>query len=353
MIARAAAYGFINAKLRARISKILPQEFFMRMARARSFIEAVGMLRETVYADVDRVYSQTGDLLLAELELHREEMAVVSELGHYGTDDTRVFASVVVQQYEVENLKNAIRLWFERAVRGRSVEQKVPYVMRRGTAHAIDFDALINAADLSVTASVLEKTPYAAIIRAHAAEVTAQSSVFPLEMALDRWYYRELLETADRLDRRDAEIAKRLIGIQIDVVNVNWVVRLSEYYDISLGTLRRSLLPGGLWFDVSQLEASFQSDHPADTLASTLSGRYPAMAGHTPEGDRLRSLALLEDVLQQVLHHEVHKVLGGYPFTIGIVLAYVFLKQNEIRSITTVLNGRYYELDPARIGSML
>lgn len=353
MTSRASAYGFINAKLRARISKILPREFFMRMARARSLIEAVGMLRETAYATVEQVYSRTGDLLLAELELHRQELAVVSDVDRYLTGEIRRFTAVLVQQYEVENLKNAIRLWFERAVRSRSVEEKIAYIMRGGTAHAIDFDALINAPDLSAIAQVLERTPYAAIVQDHEEDVTAQSSVFPLEMALDRWYYRELLQAASRLDGRDAEIATRLIGIQIDVVNVNWVVRLSEFYDMPGDVLRRSLLPGGQWFDLNQLESSFQSDHPADTLASTLSGRYPAMTGHTPEGDRLRSLALLEGVLQEVLHHEVHKVLGGYPFTIGIVIAYVFLKQNEIRSITTVLNGRFYELDPAGIGNML
>jgi V/A-type H+-transporting ATPase subunit C len=71
------------------------------------------------------------------------------------------------------------------------------------------------------------------------------------------------------------------------------------------------------------------------------------------ESDDIQRLTFLSSMLQEVLLHEVSRVLGGYPFSIGIVLAYLFLKQNETRMIVTVLNARFYALDASVIGGML
>jgi len=46
---------------------------------------------------------------------------------------------------------------------------------------------------------------------------------------------------------------------------------------------------------------------------------------------------------------EVKKMLAGYPFTIGIILAYFILKANEIRKIMTVLNAKFYNWPEERI----
>jgi vacuolar-type H+-ATPase subunit C/Vma6 len=65
-------YSFINAKLRARISKILPEEMFDELAKAPSVDGALALLRETPFGRLEEVYSQTGDLKQAELEMIRQ-----------------------------------------------------------------------------------------------------------------------------------------------------------------------------------------------------------------------------------------------------------------------------------------
>jgi vacuolar-type H+-ATPase subunit C/Vma6 len=67
-------YAFINAKLRARISKILPEEIFTQLARAPSLEAALALLRETPFARLEEIYSGTGDLKQAELELLKNEI---------------------------------------------------------------------------------------------------------------------------------------------------------------------------------------------------------------------------------------------------------------------------------------
>ena len=60
-------YSIINAKLRARISKILPDETFSQLAKAPFLEEALGLLRETPFASLEEIYSTTGDLKQADL----------------------------------------------------------------------------------------------------------------------------------------------------------------------------------------------------------------------------------------------------------------------------------------------
>ena len=53
------------------------------------------------------------------------------------------------------------------------------------------------------------------------------------------------------------------------------------------------------------------------------------------------------------MKHEVQRILTGYPFTIGIILAYFMLKRNEMKKIRTILNAKRYHIEQERIESMI
>ena len=55
-------------------------------------------------------------------------------------------------------------------------------------------------------------------------------------------------------------------------------------------------------------------------------------------------MTLIEDMLNQILMIEVKNTLVGYPFTIGIVIAYLLLKRIEIKNLVSLLNLKYYEI---------
>jgi len=49
----------------------------------------------------------------------------------------------------------------------------------------------------------------------------------------------------------------------------------------------------------------------------------------------------------------VRRILGGYPFTVGVIMAYFILKGEEIRRIVTLLNAKSYGWPEDRILSAL
>ncbi|MBN2131157.1 MAG: V-type ATPase subunit, partial [Sedimentisphaerales bacterium] len=188
MADRLSKYAFINAKLRARISKILPTEFFGELARATSLESMLAMLRETSYGELEGVYVATGDLKQVELKLIEYEIDLYRELRKCLHRDTIEFVDALLVRYEIDNLKNAIRVFFDHVVRGRAMEPGSEYVLYEPIIHSMPIDKILYAESFDEVGGLLEGTAYAAIIRSHIKEVEQEGSLFRMEISLDHWY---------------------------------------------------------------------------------------------------------------------------------------------------------------------
>lgn len=354
-------YGFINAKLRGRISKLLDESFYRAIARARTFVEAVNLLAGTAYEQALAVYTSTGDVKLLELELIRIERESLAGLDRYIPSEIRAFTRAVIRQYQVATLKHALRLWFDHTVRQRSIDDKVPYLLRGGPAGKspageLPVDEIVNASNRDEVLAALSDTEYEEILESRLPAAGEAGTLFLVEVALDTWYFSHLREQALTLRQADQAVALRLIGLQIDLQNVNWVVRMKHYHNLDERQLTASLLRGGALIDVEELRRARRAEQPIDVLVGALGPRYSALvsrAGSEAGADQVRRLSILEDILRSVMHHEIHRTLGSYPFTIGSMLAYFLLTQQEVRTLTGVINARYYDLEPERIEALL
>jgi V/A-type H+-transporting ATPase subunit C len=349
-------YGFINAKLRARISKILPESLSAEMSRAKSLSEAVELLRNTDFAVVQSVFGQTGDLKSAELELTRKEVRLYLELESLTKDEVRSLVAALAERFEVDNLKHALRLWFDSRVRGRRIDAAVGYLLRERVHRDLALDRIVNAGSLEEAAEALAGTPYAEPVARQAAEVVRLQSLFPLEIALDQHFYRQLLAAVDGLGTRDREIARRMIGAEIDLANINWLIRFKSFYKLDSQRALACAIPEGIWLSPQAVAEAYAMDNPSAVLGELVRRRYAGLASLlTPREatDSYARLVLIERILAEILMLEVRHLLAGYPFTIGILLAYFVLKSAEIRRIKTVLNAKFYNWPEERIMAAL
>ena len=361
-------YAFINAKLRGRISKILPEEVFGQMARAGSLDECVQLLRDTDFAAVEEAYHRTGDIKTAELELIRREAGLYRELNGLVVDELKPFVDALAARFEIENLKNALRLWFDANVRKRGVEARAGYLLRERIRYSIDVDAIVNAATLEDAAAALAATPYGSIVAQWTPQVLKSGSLFSLEIALDQLFYQQLDEAVGTLSDRDRSVARRLIGVEIDIENIGWLFRFKAFYAMSLEEALAHSIPRGLNLSREAIAEAYTSDSAGAALSALVRKRYPELSAllstreqggsepgvrgaegtGTGEGGGRRRLGsvsrfvLIERVLREILLIEVRRILGGYPFTVGVIMAYFILKGEEIRRIMTLLNAKLY-----------
>ena len=101
--------------------------------RAPSLTEAMQLLRDTPIADLVAVYNSTGDLKSDEMELLKKEIALYLEFERLipGQEGLLGFIRALTLRYETDNLKQALRLWFDQAVRERSIDEMVGYLYRK------------------------------------------------------------------------------------------------------------------------------------------------------------------------------------------------------------------------------
>ena len=355
MADRLSKYAFINAKLRARISKILPPEALGELARASSLESMLAMLRDTCFSELETTYSSTGDLKQAELKLIEYEIDPYRELKKHVHKDTVEFLDALLVRYEIDNLKNAIRVFFDRVVRGRRIDPSSKYILYEPIIHALPIDKILYAESFDEIALLLHGTSYGAIIRGQIDKVERDSSLFRLEIALDHFYYAGLLSATGRLAGEDRRIAQRLIGAEIDMENINWVVRLKKSYDVSRELLTQLIIPGGAVMKASLAEELCQGDNAALVLGDIIEGQYSEYATLLSAQATVNTsgLRLISMILEEIHQQEIRRILRGDPFTIGIILVYFLLKGKELSTLRRLLTAKRYGRQQDAMESMI
>ncbi|MHC4213204.1 MAG: V-type ATPase subunit [Planctomycetota bacterium] len=348
-------YSFINAKLRARISNILPVEIFDQLAKAPALDEALAVLRDTPFANLEAIYSETGDLKQAELELLRNEIDLYKNIKDYIHKQSVDLIDAMLLEFEIDNLKNAIRLYFDRKVRQRSIDYGVHYILYDRIIHDVPIDIIINADNFDEIAGVCEGTPYCQIIKKYSHTVESKGSLFRMEIAFDHFYYDNLLSSINKLDRKDRNIAIRLVGVEIDLQNINWIIRLKNFYDLDLDAVMTTIVPGGFNLSRDIIEQLYKAQDVESVLQGLVTSKYPGLSAllSAQTSDSTSRLMLIRRMLQEIITHEVRRILAGYPFTVGIILSYFILKQNELKKIRMILNAKQYGIQQERIESIM
>lgn len=355
MFSEVGKYALINAKLRARISKMLSEEFFSSLVKSPSLAEMLTLLKNSAYSDLPGIYEKTGDLKMVERSLYKRETVIFTELVPYLPAELLPLAEAYAAGYEIENLKNALRLFFDNRYRKRPVDDSIHYLMREQLINHIPFEAIINSSSLAEIAGHLSMTPYNEVVRKSAPEVERMQSLFPLTTALDRLYYRQLLDRVKQLSSRDRAVALHLIGIEIDLQNINWIIRFRSIYELSFDTVQNLIIPGGFTVRGNTLQDVYRSQQISAPLQAMLHKNYPGIATLLAQQTKNQNqrLSMIERILEQIMLEEVHRIMRGYPFTVGIVLAYYILRRLEIKRIRTVLNAGQYRINPERTASLL
>ncbi|MFO8064476.1 MAG: V-type ATPase subunit [Spirochaetia bacterium] len=345
------AYSFINAKLRARIGELAERSFFRSLASSASVDDAVSSLAEHGFTDVAEAYRDTGDVRMCEQVLYRREVEILLEVERHFDEARRAFVSALGDRYEIENVKTALRLWFESAVRGKHVESKIAYLSRESVHRKVDLDAIVNAASAEDIPAALADTPYEAAVSRNLERMRTTGSLFWTERALDCDYFERVLDTVGRLPERDRKPALDFVSLEADRENVFWILRGMSYYRLGEQEVLSGVVPGGSMFDHRSLREIARSGQPASAVLERL-GAVSA-AGPRDGGRQARELEVIDAALDETMDRLVHRYHGSYPFTMGIVLAYYVLVQRQIHRVATVLNGLAYGLSAQTLEAAL
>jgi len=339
-----AKYAFANAKIRAMRSSLLEPEVFGQLMDAEDLDACLEILKKTPYQGIVAGLVQSPSFEILEKEFIKYDLAVYRKVeDSLSGKAEREFVELVRQRYELEELKVILRIW----------HNKLPvdwheYVLQGRIGYEIDFARLAASQHIEEFILLLDHTPYKQPLMKARQVYKERNSSFYLEAALDVDYYERLIECISKFSSVERSVASRVLGIEVDIENINWLIRLRKYYSLGIGEMLEWFIPGGQWIRKDEVLKYYTTDGLAKVVESVSLGPYAKIKDLAQD-----NVALIENFLYEVLLREVKLALSGFPFTIGTIMGYLVLKQKESRNILSLLHAKKYGWQKEEIAPLL
>lgn len=328
-----AKYAFANAKARALLSTLYTAQSLDRLVSAGDATELAEELKKSGYyrQGAEAFLSTDFDLVQAERAFVKEDIALYRKVirALQGPAE-RQLITLLMERYELDDLKFLLRVWH------RKMDIDVePFLSGETIIHPIDARKLLQCQSIEQVIIVLEKTPYrSALVRA-IEPYKEKGSAFVLDSALDKDYYERLLIALDELSSVDRKVSGRLIGIEIDIANLTWMMRMRTYYNAGMKEMLDGVVPGGAHLKPSVIRDFSASPDSATEDVGISFGPYGPLKSLTDAQG-----TFFEQFLYNILRKEIGRALAGFPFTIGTILGYLMLKRRETRTILSLLAAK-------------
>jgi V/A-type H+-transporting ATPase subunit C len=335
-------YAAIHARVRAMMSTLLAPRAWAGLYEAPDLAALFGLLKDTVYgpylASVDdqnltprrAVYQFKGRLA----------DAYVTVIGSAPVH-ARPLLTQLCRHFQVDNVKAVLR----GLVTGASWD-RVRYVLfPPGPVPALPAQTMVEAGSVEAAVEQLQGTPYYETLAHAMKRYTAEQSLFPLEVALDLSYWRALWNDINRLPSQDRAQALPIVGSLLDLNNLMWAIRYRVYHRLSEEEVINYTLPFGYRVHDEDIRAIAAGADIPQVVARV----YPDLSGVDALFQEPRSgLPELELQLQRHVVAQCRAAFSGYPFHIGIPLAYVVLNELEIQDLTVLIEAKSVHMPAER-----
>lgn len=265
-----------------------------------------------------------------ELKIKEHMLAYFDKLYYYYIDEYREFFLSVMMRYQVENIKLCLRA----VVRGEDSSTVYKQRIHFKTYPLIDCNRLDNVDDVGEFIDRLADTKYHDVLKRYTNEDPSKM-LFYMEMALDRLYFEQVYESMIKLDKRDRNLNLELYGINVDLLNIQWIYRGRKYFGISAEELFNFTLNNGFRYNYKQLKEFCYME--LDSFKLIISqGAYKSMF----EGQEFLTERNMEHYLFNLLDEYGRRGSG----TILVFIVFMFKMEYEMRDLFTIMEGIQYKI---------
>lgn len=337
-------YAASNARMRGLRSRLIGDDIWDELLATESVGSAIDILRQTDYREEVDEYGRGGTLETVESRLAGRAALNCRRVMALTSGSVRDLFFVWWQHFELENLKAVFR----------SVEQHLaPEVTRRllvplGEFTTLPWDSLMQEQSINSLVERLNGTHYINPLRNAFSAYQRKHSLFPLEIALDIRYYRDIASAVRKLKGDERVEAQRIFGTRLDILNILWAFRHRVFYGLSAEEIVNYTMWRTFRTNTDLVREIALGADPRDILrrvwGNTIDLRLLENAGSD-----VQMMPKLELTLERFWRSLAIREMGGYPFKLGSILGYLVLGAIEIRELVTLLESKGMGWPPERI----
>jgi V/A-type H+/Na+-transporting ATPase subunit C len=326
--------AYVHARVRAMISTLLSTQELNEMVLAPDYSALLGMLRRTIYGPyLARVDEKDLTPRRAVFEIRNQLADTYSILIDKSPDSIRPLLKQVYRGFEVDNLKAVLR-----GIISGSSWDRVRYVLfPLGKQTVLPAKAMVDEGNIAGAIEHLRHTPYYTPLAYALRRFNAEQSLFPLEVALDLSYWRDIWKEINKLPKKDHDQAMRIIGSLLDANNLMWAIRYRVYHKLSEEEVINYTLP----FGYHVRDTDIRAIAAGDDITQVVSKIYPELTNVAELLQAPQSgLPELEVEFHRTIRADCQAAFLGYPFQVGVFLGFLTLKKMEVQDLTALIEAK-------------
>ena len=329
------AYSGIATKIRAMESKLLKPEQFEEIANMGSVPEIVDYLRRnTAYAEAlspledDQIHRGNVEKLLIQSFYHD-----YTKIYRFCGQKQRRF--MLIKPYEIELINYCLRIVINHYRQPFDLNYKKAFFDRYSQ---ISIEKLITSRTTDELIENLNGTEYYAPLKK--LKDSQDVTLYDYDLALNLYYFTSIgKEQKKNLKKDDFDLFKRDCGSQIDLLNLQWIYRAKKYYNMKPADIYLLLIPIHYKISTDLIKELVEAPGLEEFQAAVSRTSY---ARHYNFHQNLT----IEQMYTDCLHSLFTLDRRRSPYSIAAVNSYLFLKEEELKKLTTALECIRYSLTP-------
>ena len=331
------AYSGIVTKIRAMQSKLLKPEQFIEVANLGNVPEIVDYLKKnTAYAEVLDT--------LDESQIHRGniEKILVQSLYHDYTkiyrfcgQKQRRFLKLHMKSYEIDLINYCLRIVINHYKQPFDLNYKRAFFFFYSQ---ISIEKLITSRTTDELVENLKDTEYYVPLRK--LKDSQNVTLYDYDLTLNLYYFTTIWKEQKKvLKKADLDLFMRDFGSRIDLLNLQWIYRAKKYYNMKPADIYLLLIPIHYKLStdlVKELVEAPGLEEFENAVARTSYARHY----------NFRQDLTIEQMYSECLNYLYTVDVRRNPYSIAAVNTYLFLKEEELKKLTTAMECIRYSLTP-------
>lgn len=335
-----ASYNAINSKLHTRKKTLLTRADWNKVLDYTTVGQFTEFLKKRYGYNIHLEQNKVDEIHRGELEVMLQSYVVfeIEKMLHYFSGPYKDFIKMLLLQYDIYDLQLILRA----IAREESINDLQRHFVHSKKYTDVTYDKLIASQTVTQFVEALKGTIFYEDLKTITQEDVIKRE-FHMEMKLHILYYKILMKKAEKLNAKDYAIVKKIIGLKIDCLNIQWIYRATKYYDISREEIMIYSLPGGnISYNGLKKLVYAKSSNEFEQLAT----KYLGKDVFSTRGD-----TLLERNMDTVIFENIHKI--SEEDSIALLLRYIFVLEIEVEDLIAVTEGIRYGLDKDEIKKYL
>ena len=322
------AYSGIVTKLRAMEAKLLTKEQFDEIMLMSSVPEVVSyLIQNTVYREIlenlEPSLVHRGNIeKLLELSLYHD----YTKIYRFCTLEQRKFLKLYLKRYEVELINYCLRIVINRYQEPFDLNHKKAFFDRYSQ---ISIEKLIHVRTTDELIENLKGTEYYETLKK--LRDSGKATLFDYDLALNLYYFVSMWKDHKKiLKDKELELFARDYGTQINMLNIQWIYRAKKYFSLSPPDIYALLIPIQYKISTGLVKEMVEAPTLEEFQNAVQKTSY---ARHYDFGQNLTVEKMYADYLYYLYTTDRRR----NPYSIASINTYLFMKEEEIKKLTTVI----------------